>query len=194
VGRNYWKHTGVIASTVGIVEQQVPMFDSLFIEWFIKRVLVHTKPYAIALGVDWGHDRSWCNAARMYGRVVLRWEGYNSPCVLLVGSKPVHHLNTKSISTKRVNPDQFRANGNEIVERYSQLFPSWCLLDILTKTDPLARRNKQRYRQVHSLNETCVRLKLNESSVESSLPVPMHQHVRRNPIDAANKKIVFNEV
>lgn len=159
VGQYFWKNTGVVSSTVGIIEQQVPMFDSIFFEWFVKRVLLYTKPYAISLGVDWGHDRSWCNAAKMYGREVMHWPAYDTPCALLVGSKPVHHLNTKSISIKRKDPGKFRANGFEIVQKYAELFPSWVLWDIVVKTDPLSPRNKLRYKKVYSLNDTCLRIK-----------------------------------
>jgi hypothetical protein len=62
---------------VGYIEQQVPLFDSIFFEWFVKRVLSQTKQWFMEYGIDWGHDRSWCNAAQMYVPDVLSLDIFN---------------------------------------------------------------------------------------------------------------------
>ena len=41
-----WKDTGVVATASGLVEQQVPFFDAIFFEWFVRRVLVTTRDVA----------------------------------------------------------------------------------------------------------------------------------------------------
>lgn len=61
------------------------MFDSLFFEWFVRRVLILTRHHVIQHGVDWGHDRSWCNAAKAYGEHVLHWPNNTAACALLTG-------------------------------------------------------------------------------------------------------------
>ena len=78
LNQKFWSHDSkewndVMMTTVGFVEQQVPMLDSIFFEWFIRRVLSQTKAVASQEGVDWGFDRTWCNAALMYGVAVLGW-------------------------------------------------------------------------------------------------------------------------
>jgi hypothetical protein len=46
VWQKTWQHTGYVAIASGLVEQQVPFFDAIFFEWFVKRVLVATKDVA----------------------------------------------------------------------------------------------------------------------------------------------------
>ena len=41
-----WHGSGYIAVASGLIEQQVPLFDAIFFEWFVKRVLVATKEIA----------------------------------------------------------------------------------------------------------------------------------------------------
>ena len=81
LNRDFWqrqqdKHnysTAVLASSVGLIEQQVPLFDSMFFEWFVKRVLALTRDRALEMGADWGADRMWCSAANTYALKVLNW-------------------------------------------------------------------------------------------------------------------------
>ena len=52
VNEGRWRtpaYEGVIASTSGYIEQQVPSFDAVFFEWYIRRVLsqVMSEPFAI---------------------------------------------------------------------------------------------------------------------------------------------------
>ncbi len=54
VWRNRPEGENVIASASGLIEQQVPMFDAVFFEWFLRRVLAQTRMYALMFGVDWG--------------------------------------------------------------------------------------------------------------------------------------------
>lgn len=154
VGVNAWKDSTIMATASGIVEQQVPAFNSVFFEWFVKRVLARTKSAGLQHGVDWGHDRSWCNAAKMYAREVLKWPSSASVCSILVGATPVHHMNTQSMQTKRENRTKFLAEGAVVVQKYINLFPTWVLTDILTSPNPM----RSVYAKVGTLNRTCVRL------------------------------------
>ena len=64
----------VLASSVGLIEQQVPLFiNSMFFEWFLKRVIALTRDKALEMGADWGADRIWCSAAIAYALKVLNW-------------------------------------------------------------------------------------------------------------------------
>ena len=146
----------VVASAVGLVEQQVPLFDSIFFEWFVRRVLSLTKPTALYHGVDWGHDRSWCNAARMYAEQVLNYSAPAVACAVLVKGTSVHHLNKRSLSSKRQHRTLFHANGVAVVQRYIDLFPTWVATDVLAPNNPLDRRNFKRFPKITALNETCL--------------------------------------
>jgi hypothetical protein len=52
-----WASKGYQASASGLIEQQIPFFDASFFEWFVRRVLVHTRATALKMGADCGHDR-----------------------------------------------------------------------------------------------------------------------------------------
>ena len=145
VNADHWKGKDYIASGVGLIEQQVPFFDAIFFEWFVRRVLIYTMEKALALGADCGHDRSWCNAAKMYGQFVLGWpedtSTYRStPCALIPGVA-VHHLNLRSMENKRTNRDKFRELGHKGVQRYIDYFPTWCLTEIKRGPDPLGSKS-----------------------------------------------------
>lgn len=155
VGVKAWQGKGVVASASGIVEQQVPMFDAVFFEWFVKRCLSMTKQDAISAGVDWGGDRSWCNAAKMYGRDVLKQRKDYVHCALLVGGTPVHHLNTKAIATKRTNRKQFLKDGFAMVDKYINLFPTWTIVDIIRSPNPLDKLHGRKYYKSKKLDDSC---------------------------------------
>ena len=71
--------TAVLASksSVGLIEQQVPLFDSMFFEGFVKRMLALTRDRAVEMWADWGADRMWCSAANMYVLKVLKTGQYS---------------------------------------------------------------------------------------------------------------------
>ena len=156
VGSKAWAGKGVSASATGLVEQQVPMFDAVFFEWFVRRCLSMTKQDAINAGVDWGGDRTWCNAAKMYAREVLNLPSKYVYCALLVGGTPVHHLNTKAIATKRTNRKEFLKKGFQMVDIYVKLFPTWTILDITRSVNPLDRFHGRKFPKMKGINSTCV--------------------------------------
>ncbi len=150
----------VLASTVGYVEQQVPAFDAVFFKWFIRRVLSQTKEIAMQYAMDWGHDRSWCNAANMYARDVLHWPviGPNgtvaTPCALITApNTSVHHLNHQTMSAIRGRNKIVRRNIFVVVQRYVDLYPTWVGMDMLHPYNPLSPENAKKYHQVRELNE-----------------------------------------
>jgi len=157
-----WKSKkGVLASASGLVEQQVPAFDSAFFHWFLTRVLPITRPVVLANGVDWGHDRTWCNAAQMYAANVLQWAskeqglGVLPACAIITGAAPVHHLNTRSMTSKRTQRERYRLGGRAVVQEYINRFPTWVLLDISRGPDPTAQSSGHRFIKVTSLAENC---------------------------------------
>ena len=160
-----WKKIGlkdVLASASGVVEQQVPAFDAIFFEWLVQHVLSIPRPVVLQNGVDWGHDRTWCNAAQMYASQILHWplqgmplidpvdgsETLLSACAILTGAAPVHHLNTRSMTSKRTQRERYRLGGRAVVQEYINLFPTWVLLDISRGPDPT---NQQKYKKVKNL-------------------------------------------
>ena len=48
------------------VEQQMPLFHSGFLSWFITHMVEPHRPWFASLSTDWGLDKLWCRAAREY--------------------------------------------------------------------------------------------------------------------------------
>ena len=152
----------IYASGVGLVEQQVPFFDALFFEWFVRRVLSQTRDLALRQGVDQSHDRTWCRAAAMYSSYVLNVNYTRSrgqPCALIIGGEAptaVHHLNTRSLQNKKANRSLYREKAHAVNQLYRNLFPSWCLEDIRRAINPLDKTHGRKYKKYTSLNPQCV--------------------------------------
>jgi hypothetical protein len=133
------------------------MFDSIFFTWFIKQVLSRTKTFSLAYGIDWGHDRSWCNAAKMYAREVLEWSSTSQPCALITShGTTVHHLNKMTMQIIRGNVNVFRRHAFLVVQKYVDLFPTWVGMDMLEPNNPFSETNAKKFRQVINLNQTCL--------------------------------------
>jgi hypothetical protein len=131
--RNFWfkKDTNepiypnVILGVHWMIEQQMPMFDASFLEWFIEFVIVPLKRPRAVLCNDWGMEASWCMAAFHYARNVLHYNdtGY-FPCGVVVGKNlSLHHFNTRSIKMRRMNTNLFVELGKESVAVYNKVFP-----------------------------------------------------------------------
>ena len=52
-------------------EPTAPLIEARFFEWFVRRVLPLTRSVALKMGVDQGLDKTWCSAAKVYGKRVL---------------------------------------------------------------------------------------------------------------------------
>ncbi|RYG99360.1 hypothetical protein EON65_50350 [archaeon] len=142
----------VYASGVGLVEQQVPIFDASFFLWYVRRVLMHTLPYSIQYGADWGHDRTWCRAARAYSLYVLNIPPSPSHvvCALLTKASPVFHLNLRNMRNKRLYRDVFRSNANQVLNKYIQFFPNWVSIEAIRPNNPLDISNRHLYPFVYN--------------------------------------------
>ena len=143
---------------------KVPFFDALFFEWFVRRVLSYTKEIAFENGVDWGHDMSWCRAAKMYSMLVLNWSSEAVVCAIITAGTPIHHLDTNSITNKHSNRAFFRSRGNIVVSYYRKLFPSWVLSDIDELPNPVSSVYGHLYKKVVRLDRSCSILFLNSSA------------------------------
>lgn len=153
------RFSGSIAATVGLVEQQVPFFDSLFLEWYIKYVLINIKDIALKYGVDQTIDKTWCKAAAAYSKYILKidYHQYNSAsCAIIIDTPPVHHKNFHSLSNKRVNRKYYREKAQVVNSFYKSLFPNWVLEDITRKISPIDPKYGKNFRIIKNFNKTCM--------------------------------------
>jgi hypothetical protein len=159
-----WKNfkRKVYAATAGLVEQQVPFFDAVFFEWFVRHVLSHTREIAMKQGVDQSHDRTWCKAAQMYGTAVLHrnytGDHGNNACAVIVGGyafTAVHHLNTRSLENKRANRAAYREKAQAVLARYEELYPTWVAADIRRAINPLDRRASKKFKRYSNFGTYC---------------------------------------
>lgn len=132
--------------------------------------LSQLKDTALQYAMDWGHDRSWCNAAALYGQEVLGWPrawingsdpsvSYPPPSCMLITSPATmaHHLNHHTMKIIRGRLKAVRRNAFIVVQRYIDHFPTWVSLDLVNATSPFNVSNAERYPQVRRLDEQCMR-------------------------------------
>jgi hypothetical protein len=152
----------VSAASVGLVEQQVPMFHAQFFEWFIRRVLSQTETIAAAQGVDQTHDRTWCRAADAYAQQVLNITysfKIGQACAVIIGDRPnltvVQHLNTRSLENKKANRAVYRKKAADVLDKYKYHFPSWVVDDIKRSVSPIDSEYGRRYRKFAPVSPSC---------------------------------------
>jgi len=159
-----WKSTRkpVFASGAGLVEQQVPLFDAVFLEWVVSRMFNLTRAIALKHGVDQSLDKAWCRAAKAYGNEVLHrnftGKHKNGACAVIVGGRQhtaVHHLNTRSLENKRSNRTDYRIRAQNVNNRYLQLFPTWVLRDIVRTINPLDKKYGNNYNKFTTYGSHC---------------------------------------
>ena len=153
------RFSGSITATVGLVEQQVPFFDSLFLEWYIKYVLINIKDVALKYGVDQTIDKTWCKAAAAYSKYILEidYHQYNSAsCAIIIDTPPVHHKNFHSLSNKRVNRKYYREKAQVVNSFYKSLYPNWVLEDITRSISPIDPKYGKNFRIIKNYNKTCM--------------------------------------
>lgn len=130
---NKWKEKNwadAVAAEVGYIEQQITLMDARFFHWYVKSVLTMTKPYSIMYGVDWGHDRSWCSASKMYATHVLNvTKSYSSCAIITEADTSVVHLDLKTMEILR-HPDRIVVEWRvkKILKAYKRYFPTWITL------------------------------------------------------------------
>jgi len=157
VNKNSWQYGGrqdIVASSVGLVEQQAPLIEARFFEWFVRRVLPLTRSVALKMGVDQGLDKTWCSAAKVYGKRVLNHSREFAPCALIT-AEAVHHLNTQSMREKRANLQAFKEKAKVVLSRYKDLFPNWVLTESRYYPDPMSLDYAHRYRTVSAVPSDC---------------------------------------
>jgi hypothetical protein len=126
-----WKESSnlshVIAAETDFIEQQIPVFDSFFLLWFIEHVMSYTYMDSLVLESDWGSDGYWCAAAVPFAHHVYDVKNVSTyiPCALIIGTSPFHHMNTHSLSTKKGTFGKYVQTGRKISGIWKQLFPSW---------------------------------------------------------------------
>lgn len=152
------RYSKAIAATVGLVEQQVPIFNAAFLEWYIKRVLINIKDVALKNGVDQSIDKTWCKAAEMYMKYVLHdmSSRKNYGCGIIISTPPVHHGNFQSLSNKRANRDLYREKAQIVNNHYKKIYPNWVLEDITRTISPIDVIYGKNYQIIKHINQSCV--------------------------------------
>ena len=65
-------HPSQIASQCRYIEQQAPVFDADFFEWFFSHIIKPYLPVSLTLGTDHGFDWQWCVAAEDYSAIQMK--------------------------------------------------------------------------------------------------------------------------
>ena len=136
------RRTGPFVQEVAFIEQQVPMFNGVFFEWFLSSILSRIRSIALKNGADWGHDRCWCSAAQAFANEVLLQPNRYGCGIFIIPkqqvSNVVYHLNFRSMKLKREQQVEFREKAANSVSKYIELFPTWVVTDILNTKNPFS--------------------------------------------------------
>lgn len=146
--------SGIVATEIGLVEQQAPYFHSLFLQWFIQTILPPTLDAARRLESSWGMDLTWCNAAYSFAKDVMRYDmrGY-VPCALLILAPPLRHLNGRTMKNKVTNRTEFESKGLKMFPKFRHHFPTWFDGGKVRYMDPLEL--KYNFTRSFQLPSTC---------------------------------------
>ena len=79
------------------VEQQSPVIDSFFLQFFIEEIIIPNKHVYHLYETDFGADSLWCGASKAFGINVYNWTDYSRSCAVIIASTPVLHTNGASI-------------------------------------------------------------------------------------------------
>lgn len=124
---NWTSYANVVAVPTGYVEQQVPIIDTKFFEWFVERIIVSISKH-LRFHSDWGHDECWCKAAKQFhvmNKNLEENQSFNYSCSLLImgASSYVTHLNFQTLDKKYADTVRFWRIGLEYREKYLSKFP-----------------------------------------------------------------------
>lgn len=61
-----WKNSYALASEVGFIEIQAPLFNARYLEWFLTSCIIPLLPAMHILGADWGLDELFCTTAKEF--------------------------------------------------------------------------------------------------------------------------------
>ena len=135
--KHYWyypngneKFQGARGGQVRFIEQQMPIFRSNFLSWYLDSVIIPLENITRALRSNWGIENLWCKAAEVFTSTIFGVENSHEipVCVVLVDRDlVVHHLNTKSILMKRgkYNHHIFRELSVYSINMTARLYPNW---------------------------------------------------------------------
>ena len=119
---------GATGAYVRFIEQQMPIFRSDFLSWYLQSVIIPVENITRILRSNWGIENLWCKAAEVFVSFLLDTNSSDIPaCMVIVDSElVVHHLHTKSISMKRGKKLRlYRELSLHSVNLTSRLFPTW---------------------------------------------------------------------
>jgi hypothetical protein len=154
--KSSWKNTKALASAVGFIEIQAPLFETTFLEWFILSFIVPLVSPMVVLGADWGIDELFCTAANQFrdGKFVDRSRSAaSSPvCAVMIDDMNIHHRNNGEIA-KSVGMDTKTQLNFALMHMVHQLFPRFAHDGLRYYVDPF--NIGTRYKKVYKLRNNC---------------------------------------
>jgi hypothetical protein len=139
--RPSWQNSSILASSVGFIEIQAPLFDALFFEWFVFAFIVPLLPAMHILGVDWGFDEMFCTAASEF---VAKVGGPEYPhtiyerhhvCGAIISNLTIHHRNLGEIGSVIGHEAKMNLNFG-LMKILHKFFGSFAYHGLNTHVDP----------------------------------------------------------
>lgn len=143
---NQWRYSSVLSSTSGFIEIQAPLVNAAFFEWYLVSFVMPLVRQSSALGADWGFDSLLCKAAESFLSSVVRSPSISGgsssggseqlPCMIVVGSPPLHHTNSK-VTNSILGYDVKKKLNKELMRIIEAAFPSYTRAGKGPEADPL---------------------------------------------------------
>lgn len=138
--RMSWKDVTALASTVGFIEIQIPIFEASFLEYFIMAFILPLLPAMVVSGGDWGIDEMFCAAGREFIRHEKNGLHDQPICAVVLNDMSVKHHNRGEIGNT-IGWD-VRWDLNDAFRKIVQkTFGEFCQSGGLYSNDPLIVRN-----------------------------------------------------
>jgi hypothetical protein len=151
--RSSWKNSKVIATAVGFIEIQAPIFDTIFLEWFTLSFLLPLVPAMTILGGDWGIDEMFCTAAKEFsqaGKMGNYHEALN--CMVPIDDLAVNHKNEGEIANT-IGLERKREINFALMKIVHKYFWKFAHDGLRYYNDPFNRGAK--YKKVYQLQKNC---------------------------------------
>lgn len=112
----------------GFVEQQAPLFDTEYFEWYTTMIIEPMRHTHLQWQSGWGPGHTNCKAAESYANAMWKDRHPNAPvhaCGIVLTHTPITHLDTHAIGYKIKNRALFNRAGHYMMRKYQSAFPNW---------------------------------------------------------------------
>ncbi len=150
--KDSWKNVKALASGVGFIEIQAPIFETSFLEYFIMAFILPILPAMVVLGGDWGIDEMFCAAGKEFMRHEKKGIHEHPICAVVLDNMSVNHRNRGEIANT-VGLEIKRHLNFGLMKIVHENLGQFCQNGLLYFNDPF--NVGTHYKKVYKLRSSC---------------------------------------